>query len=422
MWGCGVWEPLQVILDAAEDAGVLVHALDAHSARCGGLHNLATFGASILQNAVESLLSQRRLGCVHDLGVDEYGRARRWHWTSTYGEEAWNLVRSERLARVFDALGLDCRLHRHPHQLKSNEKAEIIRAIVGEVHRDHARAPDPGRSAALNMGGLPPGHQPLRFLAIANELAKAVCELRPAAALPACSHAGNEPYVNNLSGKKVRLKQDSLRPRSVGLPQRRIAPCRPRVDTKLQALLRNGNARAIAERIKTLYTDRELNAQAELRQTLMEVLPDLSDMRRLVFVAVLHWLAHDIDGVRSVSSASGLVSSLERAALRAGYRLPPTLDFSATESRDAYTPEAWAEQVWKREAWERDVVIRDDWERGYSWAPPAYHASDIGTLDPFDNRDAYYNAEDTAASIASAAAQFRRMAAAVPRPRSATCN
>jgi len=102
------------LLDVAEDQGVLRHSLNAHTASCGGLGELARRGHQSLMDVVAEVL---------------YARGVR-----SPKEEARLLTQDEKLMLVFSVLDLDSRLRNHPRPLGGRLEADIVRAMVAELN------------------------------------------------------------------------------------------------------------------------------------------------------------------------------------------------------------------------------------------------------------------------------------------------
>jgi len=179
-------------------------------------------------------------------------------------EEAWLATRDGPLARLFDALGLDARLRHHPRPLAERARADVVRALAGEVHR--ASGPKVPESPAV---------------------------LR-------------EELLRGLAGALMEVWQEDA--------ARYAASESQEPDAHLTALLNSGSVRALAARLLALHRAR---GGSRLRDTLLTSLPRLSLMRLLVFVQLLSILCRPTESPHLGSRAerASLVSAVVEATL-----------------------------------------------------------------------------------------------------------
>jgi len=225
----GVWTRLRHLLDVGEDSGMLSRALDAHAVKCGSAQPFVNLGAQVLRRLAEAVLRQ--------FGWKGGGAG--------LAHEAWYLTRDEGLASLFEALGLDGRLSNHREALSAHVKANVVRAIVGEVEKTVAtagHATTAPRRQILNTSW----HGDVQW-----NLAVALLEFLP--------------------NRRTGLATDPVGP-----------------DAKLGWLLRSGSARAIFERMSELHRSKDTYMRRQLQGTLSAELPKLCAMRLLVFIRLLH--------------------------------------------------------------------------------------------------------------------------------------
>jgi len=249
----GVWSCLRHLLDAGEDSGLLSRALDAHAVKCGSAQPLVDLGAQVLRRCAEVALRQ--------FGWKGGGAG--------LAHEAWYLTRDAGLACLFEALGLDGRLCNHREALNARVKADVVRAIFGEVEKTVAtagQATTAPRRQILNTSW----HGDLQW-----NLAVALLELLPKRHMVlATDPAGH--------------------------------------DAKLGWLLRSGSARAILERMSELHRPNDTFMRRQLQGTLSAELPKLCAMRLLVFVRLLHDLCRPVayPSVDQTGDVSSLIAAI----------------------------------------------------------------------------------------------------------------
>ncbi|CAE8589390.1 unnamed protein product, partial [Polarella glacialis] len=126
------WRHLRELLDAAEDHGDLVWAINAHAVVSGSTKGLSSLGEDVLRHLLEPELRERLRG--PGSGIAE-------------SEEAYALTRNTPLSELFEALGLDARLRHHRRPLTAPEKADVVRSIAGEIERSISVARTTAKSA-----------------------------------------------------------------------------------------------------------------------------------------------------------------------------------------------------------------------------------------------------------------------------------
>lgn len=261
------WSRLLDLLDAAERSGLLRHALDAHAVSCGTTRGLAEAGEASLRKRIEELLQRR---------------CQAGPWTDA-GCEAWALTNDASLSELFAALGLDGRLRRHARPLGQRGEADVIRSLAGELALGTGR--DVGLPVRLsNEGGL------LRREML-QEMALAL----------------------------VRVHADQL-------PS--IAP--EEIDCALSNQLRSGSISAAIARLQDLQQAQDPMVRHRIVNTIVVVLPELSELRLRVFVQLLHTLcrpsargSYGPDAERAAERAKALASVVVQGTLAAGLRSLP---------------------------------------------------------------------------------------------------
>lgn len=244
-----LWCRLRDLLDTAEDSGALPFSLDAHAVKSGSTRALCEVGEQVLRRAVAEQAEHRGA---------RFSRRRPGAGVTTLLP-----LDDQALGRLFDALGLDGRLRKHPRPLEAWAKAETVRALVGEAHR--ASEQEAGRVHPRGGRGWRCG------ASLVEDLAGGLVELHSGVAL-------QDPHYAWLGTPEYYYAPDCGYPYALARP-----------DAILVSHLRGGSASAIASRLCELCKAQPLGPR-ELHDTLGSELPALSTMRLLVFVQALHSL------------------------------------------------------------------------------------------------------------------------------------
>jgi len=227
--------------------------------QCGAASRLVALGDQILLRATESKL-RKGITRLHSV-VDDPKYA------------AWAITRDGNLALVFDYLGLDGYLRHHARPLSIHGKADVMRALIGEL----VESGDP------------------------VVLPRMEC----------CK------YSSKVDGAKALLRALIGTLLDLGI----LPASSPRhdVDSKLVSLLRSGDVQSLVARCRMLHEESKPLFRRQLNCTITNMLPQLNVMRLLVFVQALCLICRDDTRMCAMQRKSGksLASSLAGAVISA---------------------------------------------------------------------------------------------------------